>query len=51
MSGYRQLGSIGGDWRMIDNIASDCETTFMNIDEGNTKIDKEVSKRRKRYTG
>jgi hypothetical protein len=33
MSGYRTLGSIGGDWRMIDDIASDVAWTFNKLDE------------------
>jgi hypothetical protein len=33
MSGYRQLGSIGGDWRMIDIIADDVEATFNMYDK------------------
>lgn len=32
-SGYRQLGSIGGDWRMIEDIANDVSYTFNKLDE------------------
>lgn len=31
MSGYRELGTIGGDWRMIDYIAQDVLETFKEI--------------------
>lgn len=38
-SGYRQLGSIRGDWRMIESIANDISYTFNKLDErlGNYK--------------
>jgi hypothetical protein len=32
-SGHRQLGSIGGDWRMIEGIANDISYTFNKLDE------------------
>jgi len=32
-SGIRQLGTIQGDWRPIDNIASDVSFTFNKLDE------------------
>jgi hypothetical protein len=31
-SGYRQLGSIGGDWRQIETIAGDVTFVFNKID-------------------
>lgn len=30
-SGYRSLGNVGGDWRMIDAIASDLLSVFKQI--------------------
>ena len=32
-SGYRQLGTIGGDWRLIDDIVKDVAVVFTKIDE------------------
>lgn len=32
-SGYRQLGSIGGDWREINTIADDVSYTFNKLDD------------------
>lgn len=32
-SGYAQLGSIGGDWRMIQDIKDACEYVFDRIDK------------------
>ena len=32
-SGYRQLGTIGGDWRQIEAIASDVTFVFNKIDD------------------
>jgi hypothetical protein len=31
MSGFRQLGSIGGDWRMIDNLAEETKYIFEKL--------------------
>jgi hypothetical protein len=31
MSGYRYLGSIGGDWRPIDELAETCFLIFETI--------------------
>jgi hypothetical protein len=33
MSGLRSLGSVDGDWRMIDSIAQDVAGVFKKIDE------------------
>jgi hypothetical protein len=33
ISGYRQLGTIGGDWRPIDAIAQDVNSVFGRIDD------------------
>lgn len=32
MSGYRYLGSIGGDWRPIDELAETCYLIFETIE-------------------
>lgn len=38
-SGYRSLGSVGGDWRMIDAIASDLLSVFKQINMDGLRIE------------